>query len=380
MGLKLCLVSCFPNCRGRLSEYAEALVKELAKLEEIEKIDILSNTETTSPPKIDKVKVIPLWENNNALSILKIIWYIIKNKPHIVHYNISLSVFGRSRIVNFIGLALPALTKVLGFKTITTMHNFPEAIKPETAGLKKTLLNVLGLFIATKLACSSHTVVVLVRSYLKFVKARYNEKAIFIPHGAWFTDCKPDFNINHGILFLGHIGPNKDIELLVEAFKKIKENPKFKEAKLFIVGAPHPIFTEYINILTKLDGVNDIYYIGYLENGKLPKLLKNIGLIVLPYKACTGTSGVVHLLAAFGKPMIASDLPEFRELAREGAGIMIIPHRVESFVKAITNVMLHPSLAEKLGRANRKFAEKRKWALIARQYLEIYRRLWLEAS
>ena len=296
-------------------------------------------------------------------------------KPDIVHYNLSLSVFGRSRIANFIGLTLPFITRLLGYKTITTMHNFPETINPETAGLKRNIINITGLFLATKLACSSHIVVVLVRSYINIVRRRYNKNTVLIPHGAWFTEVKPNYNIAPTILFLGHIGPNKDLQLLIDSYRKLKQQPKLRKIRLFIVGAPHPIFPEYIKMLKRVDGTEDIAYMGYIDNKEIPKLMEKVGVIVLPYKACTGTSGVVHLLAAFGKPIVASDHLEFRELKKEGAGIVIVKHKVEHYTKTLKKILLSNNMAKQIGKANRKFAEKRKWSIIARKYLKLYQSL-----
>ena len=40
-------------------------------------------------------------------------------------------------------------------------------------------------------------------------------------------------------------------------------------------------------------------------------------MVVLPYTATTGASSVLHRAAGFGRPVVASDLPDLRAVAEE---------------------------------------------------------------
>jgi glycosyltransferase involved in cell wall biosynthesis len=50
---------------------------------------------------------------------------------------------------------------------------------------------------------------------------------------------------------------------------------------------------------------------------QLRGLFARARVVVLPYTATTGSSSVLHRAAAFGRPMVASDLPDMRAVADE---------------------------------------------------------------
>ena len=44
----------------------------------------------------------------------------------------------------------------------------------------------------------------------------------------------------------------------------------------------------------------------------------------MPYLAVPGTSGVFHLACGYGTPIVASDLPEIREILADGASAVLV--------------------------------------------------------
>lgn len=95
-------------------------------------------------------------------------------------------------------------------------------------------------------------------------------------------------------------------------------------------------------------------------------------LIVLPYRTCTGTSGIVHLVANFGRPIIATRLPEFEELLHEGCGLILTCLSPEGVADTILRVYADKSLWNTLARKNIAFSKERAWSNIAKQHLELY--------
>ena len=136
-GIKLCFISCFPPSRGRLAEHSFNLIKELKKLPKIEHIDILANKEIleqgSSIEIFEKMSVYRVWTAKNLLTLFLLPFKILSLKPDIIHFNVHLAIFGRSKFANFLGLCIPFLCRLLGFKTVVTLHNMIERIK-----IKKT--------------------------------------------------------------------------------------------------------------------------------------------------------------------------------------------------------------------------------------------------
>src|SRR5688572_2061827 len=56
---------------------------------------------------------------------------------------------------------------------------------------------------------------------------------------------------------------------------------------------------------------------GYIPRAELPGLFAEATVVVVPARASTGSSGVIHRAAAHGRAVLVSDLPDFRALARE---------------------------------------------------------------
>ncbi|MFX0134611.1 MAG: glycosyltransferase [Candidatus Hodarchaeota archaeon] len=376
-GLEICYISSFPPSRARLSEYAYPLISELQRLPQIGHIDIIANTiKNNTIEKInDKITVYRTWKGENIPSLLSILHKLSTLKPDIVHFNLHMAIFGSNRITNFIGLCLPFLCRIMGFKTIVTLHNIVEMIDIERTGFRNTTLNRAGALIATKMLTFASAVTLTVRSYLKILKRRYGCKKVFwVPHGTWKVD--PVSHQRHNpkiLLYFGYSGPYKDLDLLFNAFEMLRK--KRLDVKLIIAGASHPNYPDFLRkyVSEKPDAVD---FIGYIPNHKLLSLFKKIDLVVLPYYTCTGTSGVAHLVSSYGIPIIATDLPEFRELVKEGCGILLSPHNPNELAENIELVINNIDSISELKERSRNFAQRRTWNKIALSFFKVYEQVF----
>ena len=344
----------------------------------IQQIDILSDTENSrgSNQISKKVTVHKTWKFNNPLSLFLIPFSILKIKPNIVHFNVHMAVFGTSRITNFIGLFLPIVSRLMGFKTIATLHNLVEKINLEKVGFKNSFFNRVSSFFILKLIAITSTVTFTLDSYVNLFKERYKStNVIKIPHGTWRNHVH--LNNNYGkykkILYIGHSGPYKDIKLLLETFKIINENRK--DVKLVIAGCSHPNYPGYLEEYSLNNRNKNVYFKGYIPENDLPYLLSNSNVTVLPYYTCTGTSGVAHLASSYGTPMVATNLPEFQELESEGCGVLLSAHDPLSIALKINEILDKPQLANNLRERNLHFAKNRTWNLIASRFCSLYKQI-----
>lgn len=372
-GLKICVISSFPPSRARLSEYAYHLINGLQKLPQIGHIDIIADINKNHAIKKinNKITVYRIWKGENILSLLLMLHKISILKPDIVHFNLHMAVFGRSRISNFIGLCLPFFCRLMGFTSIVTLHNIIERIDIEKVGYKNTALNRIGSLIATKMLASASAVTLNVRSYLRILERKYRCKnAFWIPHGTWevkqVSDQKFD---NKRILFFGYLGPYKDLKLLFNAFKLLRK--RMPDVKLIVAGESHPNYPDFLQKFAS-EKPDLVDFIGYVPDNQLYSLFNKTDLVVLPYYTCTGTSGVAHLTSSYGLPIIASDLSEFRELAEEGCGIILSPHEPNALAKRIAQVLNDPNLIQELRERSLLFSQGRTWDKVAKQFYELY--------
>ena len=89
------------------------------------------------------------------------------------------------------------------------------------------------------------------------------------------------------ILHVGSFEKRKDLMTLVEAFKKIKHKPKFKDLKLILAGETNFFGddSEYQKIkifIKENDLIKDIQITGYLSNKEVKKLYSKAFIYVFP--------------------------------------------------------------------------------------------------
>ena len=107
---------------------------------------------------------------------------------------------------------------------------------------------------------------------------------------------------------------------LVEAFKKIKHKPKFKDLKLILAGETNFFGddSEYQKIkifIKENDLIKDIQITGYLSNKEVKKLYSKAFIYVFP--SIEEGFGIPILESfSFGVPVICSDLKVFNEIGK----------------------------------------------------------------
>ncbi len=372
--VRVVFVSSYPPVHGRLSEYAYNLIDELRKNPDVSHIDVI--TEVAGPAARenvgDKVTVHRLYRPDDPLSILAVPLKIIALKPDIVHFNVHMAVFGRSRVANFFGLSLPAICRAMGYKTVVTLHNLFEKIDVEKTGYRNTFVNRAGSLVATKLLAMSSAVTFTMRSYVGYFARRYGcENVKMIPHGTWTRESSwsESFQKN-SILYMGHSGPYKDLNLLLDAFKILVERKP--DLRLIVAGNSHPNYPGFLDRFKERNNLGSIKFIGYVPEERLQGLFEEAYAVVLPYSTCTGTSGVAHLASSYGTPIVATDTPEFRELAGEGCGLLISGHTPESIAANIEEIIDDPFVAMELRRRSLVFAGERSWANVAASFCGLY--------
>jgi len=324
-GLHVCFVSSFPPNYARLSEYASFLINELRRHPGIKHIDVIADRAASSEKvKIDdKLTVRHVWRADDILSIISVFWIVLKLKPDVVHFLCSLT----------------------GFRTVVTLHNVIERVDVERMGFKMSLLNRIGSYIVLKLMTSHSTVTVLVRSYVELLRKKYGAKNVFfVPHGTL------------------KVNPT-DLGVL---------NQKRDNVRLVIAGRSHPNYPRFLEKYKDIKLPN-VQFVGYVPNDRLHLLFHRTHVLVLPYHTCTGTSGMAHLAASFGVPIVATDLPEFKELVKEGCGIILCSHTVDSMVEKVQYVLDHPEVSSSLRRRSLEFAGTRTWDKIAKEFFKHYK-------
>jgi glycosyltransferase involved in cell wall biosynthesis len=156
----------------------------------------------------------------------------------------------------------------------------------------------------------------------------------------------PDFarrgNPTHRILAFGKWGTYKRLELLIQAFNRVAT--KFPDVRLIIGGGDHPKTPGYVESMALRHASDRILFLGYVPEESIPDLFREASLAVMPYTSSAGSSGVAHLAAQYGVPVIASGIEDFRELAEhEGIAMRFFtPGDVNSLVEQLLIALNSP--------------------------------------
>jgi glycosyltransferase involved in cell wall biosynthesis len=377
-GLRICFLSSYPPNQARLSEYAKNLVSELARRPSIDQITVLAdrapNSKTRYLSADSKIEIIRLWNHDNPLSILSIMFQILRLKPDLVHFSVGFQSFGKSRLSNFSGLSLILLCRIFGVKSLVLLHNLAPLIDLKKLNVKPTFINKTGILVATKLILSATSVVVMVKQYADYLRNNFSKKQIlFFPHGNLSHSCSIADPPEKVVLLFGHIGPSKGLSTMLNAFDIIKKERD--DVKLIIAGDSHPNFPGYIDEYIE-KAPSKVTFTGYVPEIDLCNVFGMADVVVTPYSLATGTSGVFHLACGYGKPIVSSNLPEIRELVSDGASATLVPPgNPNVLAEAVLEILNDQELAAKMGKQNLNFARKEPLNKIAKDYEETYHKI-----
>jgi glycosyltransferase involved in cell wall biosynthesis len=324
--LRVALVTSFPPSRGDLNEYGYHLARALRDNPRVELTILADEVDAQEEPPGFRIE--RCWRFNSAFNPVQLLSAIRKSNPDVVWFNIGFSTFARTPLAAFLAITVPAVARMLGYYTHVTLHTVFERINLKDAGVSFPGLYRIAGQIATRLLLSANDVSVLLPSFRSELVSKYHvnpERVHSRPHGTFKSAQIPENSQPHHpapdqaeriILAFGYWGTYKRVDLLLESLDEIVS--KVPNAVLVVAGTNHPSTPGYLESLQeRWRGHGAVRFLGYLPEEELPALFRSTSVLVLPYSSAAGTSGVVHQACQFGLPMVAAEIPELVEMARE---------------------------------------------------------------
>ncbi len=167
----------------------------------------------------------------------------------------------------------------------------------------------------------------------------------------------------------GMVRPYKGFETAIDAVGRLP-------AGYHLLIAGHPNNREYARELTaRIGGRSDITFLDRsLTDQEFADVYNAADCVLLPYHMITG-SGALHAAFTFGRGVVASDLPYFRELLTDGpdAGVLVPPNDAVALVAGIEEFFA----GDVPGRhaAARRIADRYPWSEVIRPFVERLRQL-----
>lgn len=156
---------------------------------------------------------------------------------------------------------------------------------------------------------------------------------------------------NYILGFVGRLSKDKGIDLLMDAFNRLKLN--HPELRLLIVG---PLINEHMlteEVLYQLYNDDNIFYTGKLQEVLPAYILMNV--LVLP-SLREGLANVILEASATEVPVVASDIPGCRDaLIHLHTGELFDKGNVESLTATLEKMIQLPDTARQYGKNGRQF-------------------------
>lgn len=221
-----------------------------------------------------------------------------------------------------------------------------------------------------------------------FCRQRFGREVIYIPNGAerhdtMETDRLEELGVEPGnyLLNVGRIVAHKGLHYLVDAYLALASSARTDLPQLVIVGAPSFTDDYFARLKARAKGHPRILFLGFQKGEALAQLFSRALLYVHPSES-EGLPLVILEAMSYGRPILASDIPENQEAMTGGAvrageavpGFSFRSGDVEDLTQQLRFCLNHPEERKKAGMASLRIVETFfNWDLIASHIEEVYR-------
>jgi phosphatidylinositol alpha-mannosyltransferase len=207
-----------------------------------------------------------------------------------------------------------------------------------------------------------------------FVAGRFGRDGVrVIPNGAdveLFRDAEPArLPPGRRILFVNRLDRRKGFPVMVRAFGRLA---KGRPDVLLVVagdGADRGAVREL-----PVDPRARVVMLGSVPHDELPHYHAASEVFCAPATGRESFGIVLVEAMAAGLPVVASDIPGYREVVRDGVeGILVTPRNPDVLAAAVGRLLDDPGTAKRLGAAGRERAHRFSWDVVAGEVEDLYR-------
>lgn len=212
------------------------------------------------------------------------------------------------------------------------------------------------------------------RASEKFLRRHVGQDADVrvIPNGvdveAFRTATPAELPPGRRMLFVGRLEPRKGLRVAIDAFARLA--PQRPDLYLVVAGEG-PERSALHRIDPGLRG--RVIELGTVPHADLPRCHAAADVFVSPATGRESFGIVLVEAMAAGLPLVASDIPGYREVVRAGVdGLLVPPGDPAALADAVDRILEDQDLAGRLSRAALQRAETFRWETIAQQVESAY--------
>lgn len=207
-----------------------------------------------------------------------------------------------------------------------------------------------------------------------FVRRRLGQDGIrVIPNGVevdQFLDAQPaDLPQGRRILFVNRLDRRKGFPVMVEAFRRLAER---RPDAILVVAGDGRDRSAVAALPTSLR--MRVVMLGSVPHADLPPYHAACEVFCAPATGRESFGIVLVEAMAAGLPVVATDIPGYREVVRDGVeGLLVPPSDPAAVAGALDRILGDTDVAEALGAAGRERARRYSWDAVAVEVEAVYR-------
>jgi phosphatidylinositol alpha-mannosyltransferase len=189
-----------------------------------------------------------------------------------------------------------------------------------------------------------------------------------VPNGVLIPEAADPGGREHRIVFAGRQEPRKGLQVLLRAWPELRERTG---ARLRIAGAdPLAVRLLLARLRVPDDGID---VLGFLTQDELTAELASAKALVAPSLGGESFGMVLTRAFACATPVVASDIPGYREVVTPETAVSVPSGDVEALVDAVDELLADEPVREEMGEAARRLAiDRYSWEDVARRLERIY--------
>lgn len=170
------------------------------------------------------------------------------------------------------------------------------------------------------------------------------------------------------VLQFGLMRPYKGFDLMLEAFTAADP-----DAEIWFVGAPRMDTAPLKQLASDLGIADRVRWLErFIDENEIAAFMQRADVVALPYRQID-QSGVLFTALAFGKPILATRVGGFGEIADEHGALHAVEPDLTSLARGLSELLDDPSSRSELAAAASKLADGDfSWREIARKTLALY--------
>jgi glycosyltransferase involved in cell wall biosynthesis len=176
------------------------------------------------------------------------------------------------------------------------------------------------------------------------------------------------------ILFLGTLEPRKNVEGLIRAYARWRQQAP-GAPPLFLAGGKGWYYTTIFQLVEALNLTDHVHFPGYVPQEELPLWYNAATLFIYP-SHFEGFGLPVLEAMACGTPVITSTVSSLPEVAgSDGAAYLVHPADTEALANSLAELMNQPDRRKSMSVLGQQRAAEFRWKKTAQETVAVYRKV-----